>query len=112
MDPSLNIGGSEWIIIIFAALVLILGTNRLPDAAKKLGRASAEYKRAKSEVSTQISEAASQNVNITGPVENERQKFEMIAKSLGIDPAGMSTDELRKVISDKIGQKGIDGEPT
>ncbi|MGI0057081.1 MAG: translocase, partial [Nitrosarchaeum sp.] len=31
-DYSLDILGNEWIIIIFVALVLILGTNQLPNA--------------------------------------------------------------------------------
>ena len=35
---ALNIIGGEWVIIIFVALVLILGTNKLPEAAKKMGK--------------------------------------------------------------------------
>jgi len=35
LDFSLNIAGSEWMIIIFVAIVLILGTGKLPGAAKK-----------------------------------------------------------------------------
>ena len=35
LDSSLNIAGSEWLIIVFVALILILGTGRLPGAAKK-----------------------------------------------------------------------------
>ena len=35
---ALNIIGGEWVIIIFVALVLILGTNKLPEAAKKNGQ--------------------------------------------------------------------------
>lgn len=110
MGFYLNIGGSEWIIIIFAVLVLVLGTNKLPEAAKKLGRASAEYKRAKNEVESQIKEHSDRNINVVGPVENERQKLEMMARSVGIDPAGKDTDELRVMVNDKIGQKRIDGE--
>ena len=37
LDYSLNIGGSEWMIIIFVAIVLILGTGKLPGVAKKMG---------------------------------------------------------------------------
>ena len=43
IDYSLNVAGSEWIIIIFVALVLILGTGKLPGAARKLGKAVNEY---------------------------------------------------------------------
>jgi len=45
-DYSLNIAGSEWMIIIFVAIVLILGTGKLPGAAKKLGKAVNEYNKA------------------------------------------------------------------
>ena len=44
---ALNIIGGEWVIIIFVALVLILGTNKLPEAAKKMGKVVNEYNRAK-----------------------------------------------------------------
>ncbi len=110
MEYYLNIGGTEWIIIIFAALVLILGTNKLPEAARKLGKASAEYKKAKNEVDSQINEYTNQKINITGPVQNERQKLELMAQSVGIDPTGKNTAQLRVAVNEKIGQKRINEE--
>ncbi len=112
----LNVGGTEWVIIVFVALVLILGTGRLPDVARSLGRVSSEYKRARTEAESQlrgISNAGNDIVgpgtNIRGPVKDERQKFEMIAKSLDIDPAGKDTDSLKKLISDSVvGGTGLD----
>jgi len=38
LEYSLNIIGSEWIMIVFVALILLLGTNRFPEAAKKIGK--------------------------------------------------------------------------
>ena len=107
-DNSLNILGSEWIIIVFVALVLILGTNQLPNAAKKLGMAVNEFNKAKNEVQNQIKGVSNTSLNISEPLESERQKLEMIAKSLGIDSAGKSDDELRKTIAGKMGHKDID----
>lgn len=104
----LNIVGGEWIIIIFVALVLILGTNQLPGAAKKLGKAVNEYNKAKNEVQNHMKDITNHNLDVSGPVENERQKLEMIAKSLGVKVEEKSDDELRKIISNKIGQKKID----
>ena len=103
-DYYLNVAGSEWIIIIFVALVLILGTNKLPEAARKLGRASSEYKKARDEVQNQMKDFSTQNVQVSGPVQNEREKLEMIAKSLGISFTGKTTVELREMISSKIGK--------
>ena len=107
-DHLLNIVGSEWIIIIFIALVLILGTNQLPGAAKKIGKAVNEYNKAKNEVQNHMKDITNHNLDVSGPVENDRQKLETIAKSLGVKVEEKTDDELRKVISDKIGQKRID----
>jgi len=108
LDHSLNIGGSEWLIIIFVALVLILGTGKLPGAARKLGKAVNEYNKAKNEIQDQMKEVSEESPKISGPVETEREKLEMIARSAGVKIEGKTDEELRKNISDKIGQKRID----
>ena len=107
-DYSLDILGNEWIIIIFVALVLILGTNQLPSAAKKLGKIVNEFNKAKNEVQNQMKDISNTNLEISGPLETERQKLEMIAKSLGVNVAEKSDDDLRKIIAAKMGQKNID----
>lgn len=100
--------GSEWIIIVFVALVLILGTNQLPGAAKKLGKAVNEFNKAKNEVQNQMKSVSDANLDTSEPMETERQKLEMIAKSLRINSKEKSDDELRKIIADKMGQKKTD----
>ena len=107
-DYSLNILGSEWIIIVFVALVLILGTNQLPNAAKKLGKTVNEFNRAKNEVQNHMKSVSDTNLDTSEPMETERQKLEMIAKSLGINSKEKSDEELRKTIADKMGQKKTD----
>ena len=108
IEYSLNVAGSEWIIIIFVALVLILGTGRLPGAAKKLGKAVNEYNKAKNDIQDHMKEVTEEAPKISGPVESEREKLEMIAKSIGVKTEEKTDDELRKIIADKIGQKRID----
>ena len=102
MDLALNILGSEWIIIVLVALIALFGTNKLPDVAKKLGRTVGEFNRTKSEIQNQISGIANANLNITSPVQNERQKLEFMAKSLGIDFAAKTDDEIRNAIAEKM----------
>lgn len=108
IDYTLNIGGSEWVIIIFVALVLILGTGQLPGAARKLGKAVNEYNKAKSDVQNHMKDFSNHTVDITGPVQSERQKLEGIARSLGVDVVGKTDDQLREIITGKIGKKKID----
>jgi len=105
LNYSLNIGGSEWMIIIFVALVLILGTGKLPGAARKMGQAVNEYNKAKNEIQNQMKEVTGETPRISGPVETEREKLETIAKSIGVKIGEKTDDELRESISTKIGQK-------
>ena len=105
---GLSVGGTEWVIIIFVALVLILGTGKLPGAARKIGKAVNEYNRAKDGIEEHVKgmqDAADGIPRISGPVESEREKLETIARSAGISPGGRSDEELRGAISKKIGQK-------
>ncbi|HJJ22989.1 MAG TPA: twin-arginine translocase TatA/TatE family subunit [Nitrosopumilus sp.] len=108
LDYSLNIAGSEWLIIIFVALVLILGTGKLPGAAKKLGKVVNEYNKAKNEIQENMKEVTEQVPKISGPVGTEREKLEAIAKSVGVKVEDKTDDDLQKIISGKIGQKKID----
>ena len=107
-DFSINIGGSEWMIIIFVALVLILGTGKLPGAARKMGKAVNEYNKAKNEIQEQIKDITDEVPKISGPVETEREKLEMIAKSAGVKTEGKTDDEVRESIASKIGQRRAD----
>jgi len=105
---SLNIGGSEWMIIIFVALVLILGTGKLPGVARKMGKVVNEYNKAKNEIQEQIKDVTDEVPKISGPVETEREKLEMIAKSAGVKTEGKTDEEIRENIASKIGQKRTD----
>ena len=105
MDYWLNIMGSEWIIIIFVALIVLLGTNRLPEVTKKFGKAVGEYKKAKNDVENQFKDLTNSNLDISGPVESERKKLDIIAKSLGINSSNKSDEEIRSLISEKSGKQ-------
>jgi sec-independent protein translocase protein TatA len=102
----LNIAGSEWIIIILVALVLIFGTKRLPQFSRNLGKAMGEYEKARQKFSQQMQAASGADIfklpKITGPVATEREKLEFIASSLGIDSTGKTDDELKSLISQKM----------
>ncbi len=103
-DFALNIIGNDWIMIVLVALVLLLGTKRLPDATKKLARVMAQYDKTKSMVQDEIKKAKGEfNLDISGPVMSERQKLETLAKSLGVNTEGKTDDDLRNLVSSKLG---------
>ena len=100
----MNIIGSEWIMIIFIALILLLGTNRFPDVAKKIGRLVGEYHNAKNQIQTEMKDITKENLEVSGPVKNERKKLEIMADHFGVDCKSKTDDELKKIIDSKIGQ--------
>ena len=104
LEYTLNIIGSEWIIIIIIALILLFGTNRFPDVAKKIGKLVGEYSNAKNQIENEMKGATNQNLQVSGPVKNERKKLEMMASQLGINHENKTDNDLTKIIENKIGQ--------
>ena len=109
-ELGLNIIGGEWMIIIFVALILLFGTNKLPEAGRKIGKIVGEYNKAKTEMQNQVKEYSdpnsktnSNNISVDGPVQTERQKLEYMAKSLGINIEDKTDVELKQIISSKFG---------
>ena len=111
MEYFLNIMGSEWMIIIFVALILLFGTNKLPEAGKKIGKMVGEYNKAKTEMQNQINDMTKtepDNPTIDGPVQTERQKLEKMAQSLGINAENKSDLELKHTIDSRFGTSETD----
>ena len=104
LEYTLNIIGTEWIIIIFIGLILLFGTNRFPDVAKKIGRLVGEYSNAKTQIENEMKGTTNKNLQVSGPVNDERKKLEMMASQLEIDYENKTDTELKKIIEDKIGQ--------
>jgi len=103
LEYALNVIGTEWIIIIFIGLILLFGTNRFPDVAKKIGRLVGEYSNAKTQIENEMKGATNQNLQVSGPVKDERKKLEMMAEQLGINYENKTDVELKKIIENKIG---------
>jgi len=105
IDFSLDILGNEWIIIIFVALILLVGTKRLPEASRKIGKIVGEYNKTKNVVQNEFQKAKGDfSIPVEGPVMSERQKLETIAKSLDIDYTNKTDNDLRDLITSKLGK--------
>jgi len=104
LEYLLNIIGSEWIIIIFIAIILLFGTNRFPEVVKKIGRLVGEYHNAKNQIQNEMKDVTKENFEVSGPVKDERKKLEIMAIHFGVDYESKTDDELKKIIDSKIGQ--------
>lgn len=61
-----NIGPGEILVILVAALI-ILGPKRLPEAARQMGKAMAEFRRVSSGLQSEMRDAFSEPGAGTGP---------------------------------------------
>jgi sec-independent protein translocase protein TatB len=57
-----NIGGPELLVVLIVAL-LVLGPNRLPQAARQMGKAMAEFRRVTGGLQAEVRDAMSQLEN-------------------------------------------------
>ena len=53
-DFSLVIMGNDWIMIAFVALVMLLGTKRMPEVSKKMGKIMGQFNKTKNIVQDEI----------------------------------------------------------
>jgi sec-independent protein translocase protein TatA len=107
----MEIGGTEWLIIILMALFLLFGSKRLPALSRTLGKAAGEYEKARDLFRREIEYTArgedvwtqrSMGPKITAPVVSERKKLEEIASTIEIDHTGKTDDQLRTLISERM----------
>ena len=89
MEYFLNIMGSEWMIIIFVALILLFGTNKLPEAGKKIGKMVGEYNKAKTEMQNQINDMT----------KTEPDTANIIAQSVAVNTVVDIKSPTRRVVN-------------
>ena len=111
---ALNIAGSEW-FIIFVVIIIFIFPKKIGSISKTIGKFVGEYEKAKGKIMEQknmfVSDASMtattynhvyKGPQIQGPISSEREKLEVIAKSLNINSENMVDDELRNLISLKL----------
>lgn len=106
---ELNIAGTEWFIIIIILVIFIFPT-KISGFSKTMGKVIGEYEKAKGKLMNQknmlIPDQAGENIEnkyigpkVYHPISSEREKLELIAKSLGIEFENLLDDDLRAKIS-------------
>jgi sec-independent protein translocase protein TatA len=114
---SLNIAGSEWLILLITIIIILVPT-KITSITKTLGKVVGEYEKAKTNLLNEKNGFMQQTTpslnqqqqqqqkysgpNIQRPVSSEREKLEIIARSLNIDIENKSDDDSRNLISSKL----------
>ncbi len=80
------------ILIVIAAGVILFGAKKLPEFARSLGRAQADYEKARREAAQELKQMKTQDDS------PGREKLEAIADTLGINYTNKNDDELRAAI--------------
>ncbi len=107
---TLEIAGSEWFIILLAAIIIFI-PSKITSISKTLGKFIGEFEKTKNSLMNEKNNFLQQSpVNnqsyvgpsVHGPIASEREKLEIIAKSLDLDIENKTDDELRKLISTSL----------
>jgi sec-independent protein translocase protein TatA len=82
--------GTNELIMIFAAVVLLFGAAKLPELARSMGSSMGEFKKAQKESELSLKEFEK---SLKEPV-TPKTKVQETAQKLGIDIRGKTEDQL------------------
>ena len=89
-----SIGPNELLLILVLVFILF-GASKLPELARSLGRAKAEFKKAEREAELELIEFERQ---LREGKYKKREELEKVAKELGVSTEGKSDEEIIKEI--------------
>jgi len=106
-------GGVEWLIVIIAIVLLLFGAKKIPEFARNLGKAKAEFSRGQMMVEKEMKDAERTDREREAKEAKDREEAEKrrltdlqkAAKELGIDYEGKTDDELKELIRKKVESK-------
>ncbi|RLI84631.1 MAG: twin-arginine translocase TatA/TatE family subunit [Archaeoglobales archaeon] len=96
-----NIGPNE-LLLIALIVFLLFGASKLPELARSLGRAKAEFKKAERQAELELVEFERR---MREGKYRSREELEKVAKDLGVETEGKSDEELIRDIKGVIREK-------
>src|SRR5437588_11855625 len=93
------VNAAEWIIIIVIILAVIFGAKKIPELARSFGRATTEYEKAKIEAKKELQRIRNLPA---GGIQDDREKLEAVAETLGINYSNKNNLELKAAIQSEI----------
>lgn len=96
MIPSIGLSEMLWIVLLI--LVLLVGSKKLPELARAMGRAMGEFQKGRMEMERELREATGK----TPSIDTEREKIERAARELGIQTEGKTAQQLKEEIAKSV----------
>lgn len=73
MSSLFAFGSPGEIFVVFLVILLLFGAKKIPELARSLGRASGEFKKAKTTFDEAVNESANENVNDSTTAEESKK---------------------------------------
>ena len=95
------VGGMEWIWIVLAVGIFLVGTDKLPELARNLGKAMGEFQKSKSDFEREV-KSYSEFETTTPSKSLSKYELQKSASALGIDATTKDEEQLREAIQRKL----------
>lgn len=93
--------GTQEIVLIFLAVIILFGASKIPELARSLGMATGEFKKAQQEAERELKDVE-KSLREGGKKKEDSDKIKQMAKDFGIEPEGKSNEELLDEIKEKM----------
>jgi len=93
--------GTNEIILIALVVIILFGASKIPELARSLGKATGEFKKAKSETERELKDVEKSIKESKSP-EEKSSKIKQMASDLGISIEGKSDEQLLEEIQKKM----------
>jgi sec-independent protein translocase protein TatA len=84
----LFLGGYEWILVILVIVIVIFGAKKIPEIARSIGKAKAEYEKGRIQSKHELDKIKNED-------SLSRKRLESIADTLRIDYIGKDDESLK-----------------
>ncbi|MCX9013415.1 MAG: twin-arginine translocase TatA/TatE family subunit [Candidatus Methanoperedens sp.] len=93
--------GTQEIVLIFLAVIILFGASKIPELARSLGMATGEFKKAQQEAERELKDVE-KSLKKGANRQEDSNKIKLMAKDFGIEPEGKSDEELLDEIKEKM----------
>ena len=93
--------GTQEIVLIFLAVIILFGASKIPELARSLGMATGEFKKAQQEADRELKDVE-KSLKEGGSKQEDSDKVKQMAKDFGIEVESKSDEELLDEIKEKM----------